>query len=64
MEKVYFDLDQTTKAYELGGKTTHWTDYTNGENSWDEDAYYADFDTWWNSLPVEERERIYGEIVG
>lgn len=55
----YFDLDQTTDAYRIGGKNTHWTDYSTGDSSWDEDTYYEDFDGWWNNLPDEEKERIY-----
>lgn len=55
----YFDLDQTTKAYELGNADKHWTDYSNGDDSWDEESYYNDFDEWWKELPQEEKERIY-----
>ena len=55
----YFDLDQTTDAYSIGGKNTHWTDYSTGDSSWDENNYYEDFDGWWNNLPDEEKERIY-----
>ena len=58
----HFDLDQTSKAYELGGKKTHWTDYSNGDADWDEESYYADFDAWWDGLPTEGKERIYRQL--
>ena len=73
-----FDLDQTTKAYELGGKNVYWTDYTfdwynnlseeeqmkdeNLDNAWDMDAYYQDFDNWWMSLSTEKQNEIYNQI--
>ena len=58
MNGHYFDLNQTTLAYRLGGKDTHWTDYTINDDEWDEDKYYEDFDAWWDSLPESEREEI------
>ena len=60
----YFDLDQTTKAYELGNAGKHWTDtdYSMGDDSWDEESYYKDFDEWWSNLPQEEKERIYYQM--
>ena len=74
----YFDLDQTTKAYELGGSDVYWTDYTydwykelseseqmkdeNLDNAWDMDKYYADFDAWWLGLPMDEKRRIYNAL--
>ena len=70
----YFDLDQTSKAYSLGGKNVDWTDYTydwynalseeeqmkdeNLDNAWDMDKYYNDFDTWWCGLSDEVRKDI------
>ena len=70
-----FDLDQTSKAYKLGGKSVDWTDYTydwynalsekeqmkdeNLDNAWDMDRYYADFDAWWSGLSDSERAAIY-----
>ena len=73
-----FDLDQTTKAYELGGKNVYWTDYTydwynnlsqeeqmkeaNLDNAWDMDKYYEDFDNWWMSLSTEKQNEIYNQI--
>lgn len=58
----YFDLDETTRAYELGGVNKHWTDYTEGEEEWDENSYYEDFGDWWDYLPFEEQKRIYEQI--
>jgi hypothetical protein len=73
-----FDLDQTTKAYRLGDVNINWTDYTydwynelpedeqmkdeNLDKAWDMDAYYADFDKWWKSLPTEKQQEIYNNI--
>ena len=71
-----FDLDQTSKAYEFGGKNVYWTDYTFDwfndmteseqmkylDNAWDEDAYYNDFDKWWCSLSFEEQDEIYNKM--
>ena len=73
-----FDLDQTTKAYELGGVNVYWTDYTydwynnlsqeeqmkdeNLDNAWDMDKYYKDFDNWWISLSTEKQNEIYNQI--
>ena len=70
----YFDLDQTAKAYELGGNTTHWSDYThdwynklsaeeqlrdeNLDNAWDVDAYYAACEEWWDHLTESKRLEI------
>lgn len=73
-----FDLDQTSKAYKLGGVNIDWTDYTfdwynnlseeeqmkdeNLDNAWDMDKYYEDFDKWWTSLPTEKQSEIYSQI--
>ena len=69
-----FDLDQTTKAYELGGKNVYWTDYTFDwynnlseeeqmkDETWDMDRYYQDFDNWWTSLSTEKQNEIYNQI--
>lgn len=57
------DLDHTTRAYCLGGKATHWTNYSKPEGGWDEDAYYKDFGDWWKSLPIEKQEEIYNSIT-
>ena len=73
-----FYLDQTTKAYELGGVNVYWTDYTydwynnlsqeeqmeeaNLDNAWDMDKYYEDFDNWWMSLSTEKQNEIYNQI--
>ena len=70
-----FDLDDTVRAYRLGDKNIHWTDYThdwynklsekeqmeekNLDNAWDMDSYYSDFDNWWNSLSEETQNNIY-----
>ena len=64
LDKVghYLDLDQTSKAYDLGGVGKHWTDYSNDEDGWDEDAYYSDFDKWWDSLSPQEKNRIYQAV--
>ena len=73
-----FDLDQTTKAYELGGESIYWTDYTfkwfnelpeseqnkHLDNAWDMDKYYKDFDEWWQNLPSSKQEEIYNAIIG
>ena len=59
MNAHYFDLSQTEVAYFLGGKKVHWTDYSISDTEWDEDLYYADFDTWWDGLPDDEQNRIY-----
>lgn len=59
----FFDLEQTEKAYLLGGKKIHWTDYTIIDDEWDEDLYYADFDSWWNGLPFSEQSRIFKAIT-
>ena len=58
----YLDLDQTSKAYELGGVKKHWTDYSDNEDGWNEDAYYSDFDEWWNGLSPQEKNRIYQSV--
>lgn len=57
-----FDLEQTTNAYHLGGKKTHWTDYSTGDDEWDEDSYYRDFNSWWDELPEDEKVRICSEM--
>lgn len=73
-----FDLDQTEKAYKLGGKSVSWSDYTfdwyknlsqeeqlkdaNLENAWDMDKYYEDFDNWWQSLSTEKQNEIYTQV--
>ena len=54
-----FDLERTVQAYALGGNKTHWSDYSIDENNWDEEAYYADFDRWWDNLTENEQKRIY-----
>lgn len=57
-----FDLDETEKAYELGGVNKHWTDYTTEYDKWDEEAYYKDFNSWWSNLSFDEQKRIYNKI--
>ena len=57
----FFDLDECQKAYELGGKNTHWTEFTIDGN-FDDEAYFAVFDYWWKKLPLEEQKRIHYEI--
>ena len=73
-----FDLDQTSKAYDLGGVNVSWIDYTfdwynalseeeqmevlNRGDAWDVDKYYEDFDKWWMSLPTEKQNEIYNQI--
>lgn len=57
-----FDLEQTTNAYRLGGKKMHWTDYSIGNDEWDEDSYYRDFNSWWDELPEDEKVRICTEM--
>lgn len=65
----YMDLDETTEAYELGGVSKHWTEYTieneddDDEETFDEEAYYNDFNSWWDNLPFEEQKRIYEQIT-
>lgn len=57
----YFDLDDTTRLYEVAGKGVHWTDtkyYIDDEN-WDVDAYYDDFENWWNGLTNEQRRNYF-----
>ena len=53
----YFDLDETTKAYELGSKKVSWLDYSNDED-WDMESYYNEFDNWWDSLSEMKRVEI------
>lgn len=59
---LYFDLYETTEAYELGGVNKHWTDYTIEYDKWDEEAYYKDFNSWWSNLSFDEQKRIYNKI--
>ncbi len=56
-----FDLDETTKAYGLVGKRTHWTEYSVGDD-WDADRYFQDFDYWWKGLDTDIQESVYREI--
>ena len=62
-EGTHFLLDETTKAYELGGVKKHWMDYSYPDEGWDQDKYYAEFDAWWVSLPYEKKLSIYNEIT-
>jgi hypothetical protein len=70
MDKEYLNsvgtslaLDDTQKAYKLGGKEISWVDYAiEGTDTWDEEKYYADFDKWWTELPAEQQEKILFEI--
>jgi hypothetical protein len=57
----FFDLDECQKAYELGGKNTHWTEFTI-DGDFDDEAYFAVFDYWWKKLPLEEQKRIHFEV--
>ena len=63
----FFDLDMCQKAYELGGISgidSTWvsTKYTKEDGEFDDEKYFEDFDTWWDSLSEEEQERIWNLI--
>lgn len=62
----YATLDQTEEAYAIGGVDKSWMDYSTGsddpDNAWDQDAYYADFEKWWLSLPLETKIDIHNQI--
>lgn len=55
----YFDLDQCERAYRLAKVNKTWHDYATTFEGWNEDAYYADFEKWWDNLSSQERKRIY-----
>ena len=71
------DLDQCEKAYQLGGKSVTWSDYTYDwfnalseseqmeclDDAWDVDKYYADFYFWWDSIGSAKRGEIYNQIM-
>lgn len=72
-----FSPEECERAYQSGGKDTKASDYEfdwyknlpseekyDQENYWNEEAFYADFDKWWNDLPFPKKERIYKEIIG
>jgi len=67
----YFDLDQTERAYQLGGKKVTWMDYAYSEEEqkehdemWDIESYFADFDAWWDSLEDEQKMSIGKNVLG
>lgn len=58
----FLDIDDTEKAYELANLKINWIDYSIGNNSWDEDEYYKNFNKWWDNLSLDKKKEIYYKL--
>lgn len=59
--------NEIDKIYKLAGIPKCWMDYsypepTDSEHSWDQDRYYAEFDSWWVGLCPAEQEYYLSKI--
>ena len=60
--------DVIDRIYHYSGLSKSWMDYSypdaeDPDEAWDQDAYYADFDQWWEDLPLAEKQKLYNRIT-